>query len=474
MKTQAEDTLPQRGASSAVSPLTEDLIRADSKPLTPALQAKGNYMPKPRRIDMSRYHDPAFAALERERLWGKVWQYACREEDIPNVGDRITYDVRDLSFIITRSAPGVIKAFYNSCRHRGTRLVDGFGVGDTFRCPFHGWEWKVDGSLHNIPSRWDFPKATDHACRLPEAKVATWGGFIFINPDPDAQPFEALLGVLPEHFRAWEPERHFTFAHVRKLIRANWKVTMEAFFEAYHVIETHSDSLPFVGDASTQYDIWDDGTSHISRLITPTAVPSPHLGDQASVQAALQGTAMMMAMAMGPGVAPPTISSSSIDKGRAEIAEWRRKMMGAALARDFSALPDAELVDTIQYWMFPNFCPWYGEGLPLVYQFLPYGDDPNLSIMNIRILAPVPGGGAPRPSSAPIVELGFDEHFADRVPEFGYLQHIFDQDMGNLPNVQRGLHSASADKAQVMLGRYQECRITHFHEVLDQTLGLAS
>lgn len=485
MATQVEGPII-RGSTSKASPSVDELLAADSKPLPPALQARGEYEPRSIKVPLSRYSSREFAALEMEHLWKKTWQYACREEDLPNVGDRLPYTVGTLSFMIVRSGENEFKAFHNSCLHRGTRLCESHASGTTIRCPFHGWAWKPDGSLDSIPSDWDFPSVT--RCKeefsLPEVKLATWGGFIFINPDPNAGPLADVLGVLPEHFASFEPENRFTYAHISRKVHANWKVTMEAFLEAYHVVETHSDSMPFTGDASTRYDIWDDGASHISRLYTPLGVPSPLLGDEASRLMAVQGLAQVMALAAGPGVAPPAVTSA--EEGRAQVAEWRRQTMGAALNRDLSAVTDAELVDTIQYFMFPNFCPWFGEGLPLVYQFLPLGDDPDWSVMNIRLTAPIPGG-APRPPSAPIIEIGPDESFNDKAPNLGILSHIFDQDMGNLPmvqgglkrddhdhevgklgQVQRGLKSASHQYA--ILGRYQECRIAHFHEVLGKVL----
>src|SRR5262249_39898980 len=147
-----------------------------------------DYIPDNVRVPFNRYFDPEFAALEKERLWKKVWQFACREEDIPEIGDRVPYTVGDLSFIIIRSGRTEFRAFYNACLHRGTRLCDGPGSGKTLRCPFHGWEWNADGTLHNIPSRWDFQQVKSADYSLPEAKVATWGGYIFINPDLNAAP----------------------------------------------------------------------------------------------------------------------------------------------------------------------------------------------------------------------------------------------------------------------------------------------
>lgn len=460
----------KRGHGTAVSPVVRDLLAKDSRPLPVALRATGDTDPAPREIPFSRYHDRDFARLEKERLWSKVWQFACREEDLPAVGDRINYDVGDASFVIVRSGEDEFRAFHNACLHRGNRLCGGLASGDSVRCSFHAWEWNLDGTVRNIPSKWDFPRVDESRYRLPEAKVGRWGGFIFINPDPEAGPLSDALGVLPAHFASWMPEDRFTFVHVRKLVRANWKVSMEAFLEAYHVIETHSDAMPFTGDASTQYDIWDDGRSHISRLITPLAVPSPHLGDDASEQAAVDAVMRVFAMALGPDVEVPRFDASK-GTGRADIAAWRRQVLAAGFGRDFSALADAELVDTIQYLMFPNFCPWYGEGLPLTYQFLPYRDDPDASVMSIRLLLPVPGGGVPRPPSAPIIHLGFDDAFS-AVPELGLISHIFEQDMGNLPNIQLGLKSASKRFSTTTLGEYQESRISHFHETLDRYLGL--
>lgn len=460
----------KRGQASAVSPLVSDLFAADTGVLGPGLSARGSYIPEPRKISVSRYFDPAFAALERERLWKKVWQFACREEDIPNVGDRIPYTVGELSYFVVRSGPNEFRAFNNACLHRGTRLCDGLGSGDSFRCPFHAWEWNLDGSLRNIPSRWDFPGVKDSDYRLREVKVGTWGGFVFINPDPNAGPLSEALGVLPEHFSNIPAENRFTAFHIRKKVRANWKTVMEAFLEAYHVIETHTDSMPFTGDASTQYDIWDDGKSHISRLITPLGIPSPHLGDEASAVEAANLTFQVFAMGM-PGVTAPTVDPASPLPPRAQVAAWRRQMMTAGLGCDVSTWPDAAMVDSVEYHMFPNFCPWYGDGLPLVYRFLPYGSDPNESTMEVRFTAPLPGGGAPRPPSAPVIELGFDDAF-NVSKEIGLLAHIFEQDMSNIPRVQAGMKAMADAHDFITLGRYQEQRITHFHEVLDKTLGL--
>ncbi len=90
--------------------------------------------------------------------------------------------------------------------------------------------------------------------------------------------------------------------------------------------------------------------------------------------------------------------------------------------------------------------------------------------MSVRLTAPLPGGGAPRPPPAPIWELDFDEPFSSK-PEIGLLSLIFDQDMSNLPRIQSGIRGAATTRAEATLGRYQEQRIQHFHEVLEKLLG---
>lgn len=460
----------QPGFGTRVSPLMAELLRQDSRPLTEAMKAKGDYMPAIRPISLDRYFDRTFAERERDLVWKKVWQYACREEDIPNVGDRMAYTVGALSYVIVRAGPMEIRAFHNSCLHRLTRLCDGFGSGKSIRCPFHAWEWNLDGSIHNIPSRWDFPRVTDADYRLPEARVGIWAGNIFINPSPDGPTLEQALGVMPAHFKGWGPDNHYTVAHARKLVRANWKVVMEAFLESYHVIETHSQTLELFGDANTQYDCWDDGVSHVNRLLTATGVPSPHLGEDASVAKAVNMTFGALA-SVYPGHGMPQYDPTSKLTGRAQIADWLRKARSEDLNWDLSQWPDSLFLDGYEYWMFPNFGPWYGEGLSLIYQFLPYGENPEEALFDVRLVAPVPNDGQPRPATAPIAYLGFDDPFEGNT-NFSFVTSIFDQDMSNIPRVQAGLKAAFHAGRSMTLGRYQEQRIQHFHEVLDRTLGL--
>ena len=112
------------------------------------------------------------------------------------------------------------------------------------------------GSLKEVPCHWDFPTVTEEEYGLPEIQVGRWGGFLFINPDPDAESLEDYLGNLSDQFSILPYQKRYKIAHVAKILRCNWKIAQEAFSEAYHVIATHPTILATIGDANTQYDVF--------------------------------------------------------------------------------------------------------------------------------------------------------------------------------------------------------------------------
>lgn len=457
----------QQGISTAVSPTYQELLKADTRSPEPAYVARGTFHAECAPVPRSRYFDPEVARLEMEHVWKKCWQIAARAEEIPEVGDRVEYNVGTMSFIIIRSGAMSFKALWNSCLHRGTKLCRDYGAGDQIRCPFHGWSWNVDGSPRNIRGLWDFPELEESKLCLPEVRIDTWGGNIFINPDPDCGPLSEALGVLTEHFKDYDYADRWTAVHVRKKVRGNWKTSMEAFLEGWHLSETHPQAQAWNGDSSTQYDIWEDAHSQISRSTTPSAVPSPELGDSADARRAVIET---IQSTTPPGIPLPDFEKIEV-LDRAFAAECKRQVMAAMTGRDFSAHSDTDMLDAVQYFMFPNFFPWFGEGAPLWYQFMPYGDNPNESIMDVRFLLPLPATGE-RPPAAQRRDLDFDEGYGANNSGFGLFDEVFDQDQSNIPRIQDGCRSGSPDTKFVNLGIYQECRVRAFEARLAKLCGL--
>lgn len=456
----------QQGVSTPVSPSYQDLLAADSRTPEACYSARGDDFVDAAPVPRSRYFSREFAALEMEHVWKKCWQIAAREEEIPEVGDRVEYSVGTMSFIIVRSAPDQIKALWNSCLHRGTKLCRDYGAGEEIRCPFHAWSWNPDGTPRNLPGLWDFPSLDKSKLSLPEVRCATWGGNVFINPDPDCGPLEDALGMLIEHFKDYDFANRWTAVHVRKKVRGNWKTSMEAFLEGWHLSETHPQAQAWNGDSNSQYDIWETEASQVSRSITPSAIPSPELGASADTRRAV--------IEMVRAVTPPEITLPDFDAietlDRAFAAEWRRKVLGAMTGRDFSQGSDTHMLDAVQYFMFPNFFPWLGEGAPLWYQFMPLGDDPNHSIMDVRFLLPLPATGQ-KPPAAQRIDLDFDESYEDHNAGFGLFDQVFDQDQSNVPLVQEGCRTGSPDTPLVNFGLYQESRLHAFHARLARMCG---
>ena len=186
-----------------------------------------------------RYTERAFFKKEVEHVFLKTWQYACREEEIANPGDTYVFDLVGRSLLVTRQHGGAIRAFENVCLHRGRKLATQGGCKTAFRCPYHGFTWERDGSFRPGPVIWDFPQIEPKAFGLGEARVARWAGFVFVNFDPGARPFEEIVAPLPCHMAYWKIDECYKAAHVAKVIPANWKVVCEAFLENHHVGVTH-------------------------------------------------------------------------------------------------------------------------------------------------------------------------------------------------------------------------------------------
>ncbi len=432
----------------------QQLLDADSKPVPDVLRLVSERELPVVRVPIERYVSRAFHDLEVERLWRRTWQMACREEELAEVGDHVVYEIAEDSLLVVRAAPGEIRAFANACLHRGRLLRERDGRADEFRCPFHGWTWSLDGSLRRVPCRWDFPHVEREAYHLPEAKVGTWGGFVFVNPDPGAEPLERYLGELPRHFERWPLEDRYKEAHVAKRLPCNWKVAQEAFMEAYHVVATHPQLLPGIGDANSQYDVWEN----FSRAITANMTPSPHLSEAPSEQEMLDS---MLSRSLDE---EPALRVPDGMTARQTLALGARMQLQSSVPGS-QELSDAELADSFYYTVFPNFHPW-GAYNRLVYRFRPYRNDPDQSIMEVIYLAPFRGR---RPKPAPVHWLGDDEDWT-QAPELGFLARVFNQDTFNLGKVQRGLRAAR--HSHVTLARYQETKIRHFHGLLERALGL--
>lgn len=445
------------GEARCPGPSTRDLILADGQTPPDALIEQRYAFLGDADIGYDRYVSRAFFDLEMQKLWPRVWQWACREEHLLHVGDYLTYDVGPHSVILVKSGPDEIKGYVNACLHRGTqfRPSDSRGVAPILRCPFHGWSWSLDGRLKDVPCRWDFPHVQDEAYRLPPVKVERWGGFVFVNMDPDAGPLADHLGVLPDHFKdGWDLENRCTVLHVQKELETNWKAAQEAFLEAYHVYATHSQALPTAGDANAQYDIFSDT---VSRFIHTIGHPSPHYARPQTQQEILDK--------LRAGAAGAVVPDGRL--ARSVAAEHLRTSLGAEWGVDLTGYCDSEMLDSIEYHLFPNMFVFPGVGLPMVYRFRPIGTDPGRTLFDLVFLRPLKPGET-RPEAPHPHRLGPADSYTSAPGMSASLGFIYDQDTDNLAMQYKGFQ-ASRKRGQT-LGNYQEARTRRVHMTLDRYL----
>ena len=204
-------------------------------------------MTRPDRVPARRYYDPEFFAMEAELLWPRVWQMACRLEDIAKPGDFVEYEILDQSVIVVRVDENTVKAYNNVCRHRGVKLVDDRGHNESgFICPFHGWCWGLDGANTFMyqPDLFDEANCDATDLRLTEVRVETWGGCAFINFDAHAPALLDAIAPFASFHDAWHIEDLRAEWWLSCALPTNWKLAMEAFMEGYHAMETHPQLNP--------------------------------------------------------------------------------------------------------------------------------------------------------------------------------------------------------------------------------------
>lgn len=199
----------------------------------------------------ARYTSEEYYALEQEHVFRKSWLFAGHIDEIPEPGCYMRWHNAGEPVVIVHGMDGKVRAFYNTCRHRGAPVVtEDRGKSSRLMCAYHHWTYKTDGSLVGVPGRKDFPEDFDLACRglLPVA-CEMLGNVIFVSFDPDAVPLRDYLGPLADE---WE---EFQFGKLRLAARhsfdleCNWKVAMEANMEVYHVPFIHPETVAPLVDA---------------------------------------------------------------------------------------------------------------------------------------------------------------------------------------------------------------------------------
>ncbi|GEM_PF-3483361 len=202
----------------------------------------------PDRVPKQRYYDADFYQMEAELLWPRVWQMACRLEEVPEPGDFVEYEILDQSIVVVRTEAMEVKAYYNACRHRGVKLVEGRGNirGSGFICSFHGWCYGLDGANTFLyqPDLFAEQNRCPGDLALTPVRCETWGGCAWINLDDQAPPLRDCIEPFASIYDAWKVESLRVEWWLSCRMPTNWKLAMEAFMEGYHVMQTHPQLNP--------------------------------------------------------------------------------------------------------------------------------------------------------------------------------------------------------------------------------------
>ena len=189
------------------------------------------------------YTSPEFYRREIERLFRRHWQFAGREEQLAGPGDYRCHDGPAGPVLLVRGEDGRVRAFANSCRHRGARLLSGAGNCRRIVCPYHSWAYRVDGRLAAAPGMHDASGFDRDDYPLLELPVDSWAGFLFFHSQPDPPPLREHLGDFVERFASHRSEAMRFVGEIEFDIRSNWKLLAENALEAYHTGAVHRDTL---------------------------------------------------------------------------------------------------------------------------------------------------------------------------------------------------------------------------------------
>jgi nitrite reductase/ring-hydroxylating ferredoxin subunit len=442
----------------------------------------------PHSINTGRYIDPAFQKLEYQKLWSKVWQAAARLDEIPSPGDYSTYDIGDQSIVIVRVDANTIKAYHNVCPHRGTALTaGGCGVfpGGRIICPFHGWRWDLHGKNQFVLERQEFKdgKLADSDVALKEVKHVVFAGFVFINLDPDPMSFDEFIAPVRKVLEGLiiEDMRHYWWKSIP--VPSNWKVAQEAFFEGYHVAMTHPQLEPSSADVvrgkkpeseaqwmhrNVVYDTFPNGHGMFyGGKKTPMAGNVNAAGGVDPVDVMADRLSLLVegmdAMVLKEDVdVVRSLKGKPIPEGSSLGAEYVKALYTtAAMQKRPMPKPLPEILGMWggEIFVFPNLMILPQAGNAMIYRVRPNGNDPDSCIFEILSTKTYPAE-----AKVPRAIMNTVTDYKD--PE--QLRMIPRQDLGNIPRMQKGLHSRGLK--HILLAGYQEKFIPNMHREMDRYL----
>jgi phenylpropionate dioxygenase-like ring-hydroxylating dioxygenase large terminal subunit len=195
-------------------------------------------------VPVARYTSPQFFDLEMRHVWRKSWLMAGHISELPEVGSYKLLEKLDRSIIISRGKDGAVRAFHNTCRHRGSALLlEAHGRTRRFVCPYHAWTYDLEGQLLSVPDAHNFACLDQAERHLIPVRCELWKGLIYINLDPEAGSLADFLAPVTRQLGDFPLEKVVVKDRIRIEMDCNWKAAYDNFLEIYHVNVVHAKSI---------------------------------------------------------------------------------------------------------------------------------------------------------------------------------------------------------------------------------------
>ncbi|HEY9310802.1 aromatic ring-hydroxylating dioxygenase subunit alpha [Williamsia sp.] len=424
-------------------------------------------------ITTDRYTDPEYVRRERDSIWLRVWQVAGRESELPEVGDWKEYQLLDQSFILIRGKDRQIRGFVNACRHRGNTLCHGKGNSKRgILCQYHLWSYDLEGKLKGVlrQEENDLTALDKQGLGLLPISAECFAGFIFLNPNPDAEPLAEYLGEVMDLLSPYHLDEMDIVLDVREALDCNWKVVMDAFEEGYHISGIHPELLQvvMVDPSTTRYRFFDKHSV--------SCAPFEVAGIKYGLEEQLEG--IMKLPETFPSVTASLPRFQELIGGyRDETGELKlpdgttpRTVLQTAtretltgMGFDVSGLTDAQMSDNHGWVLFPNFFMTVRAGEATVILAQPHeSGDPHKCYWHIISVMWLPDEykDALRTDHIEVEEPGSFKYFL-----------ALQQDYEQMPRQQRGLRNNRLDHMSLVK---EEVVIAHYHSVVDRYLSGAT
>lgn len=412
------------------------------------------------KITADRYISREYMQLENENLWPRVWHLGGMIAELEEEGDFVRHNLGKESVFMVRQADGSVRAFYNTCPHRGNQLVHtDVGGAPRITCSYHGWTFTADGVLAKVQDPEDFPGGNPCGkTRLSEVRCETWGPFIFYCMDPDAKPLLEWLDPIAEKLANYGLEDWVRVMYLSADCDFNWKIIRDNFNESYHLPTIHPELSTFINDGlpDTLFEMYDSGHNSMwMKGHQPTTRVEAHLAGD--VPSPLDDIARAW------GVDPADYKGRP-QEIRAAVIEAKRRLGPERGYSNYVNMTDQQLVDYFHSTLFPNLTITMSPEQCQILRTEPHPTDPEKCVFQHWVLVPRVEGMTDVETPIGKVPLDWAEHRHSVYGDGQSLGFVADQDLSIGTSQQKGLNSRGFKGCTLS---YQEKRVQRFHELLD-------